>query len=324
VLRIILGRPVFNHSCICSIRILQCAAILSIATFFAGCGSGTSAHGTGGSGVAPAIVVQPANQSVPMGLPASFFVTANGSSLSYQWSKDGTQIAGATGDTYVTPVTQFSDTGSTYSVTVSNALGSAASSSAALTVTARAPKAGDLRFQQVDAPSTVNGYAPATTPFGNDLSTPIGLSFSDAVGTTLSVSQCGTAPGCGWEFFPWAPPEDAPPLNTYYVCDYIWNLQDDLDGNGGLSTTYGIGSPNSVVTSIGLAGEFLAISSVQATQNTSDMAQHSVAPSDFQAAATGEGAQSRVITAAAIDSTGNVFYLSYGWQGDTTTCTKRP
>jgi hypothetical protein len=49
-----------------------------------------------------------------------------------------------------------------------------------------------------------------------------------------------------------------------------------------------------------------------------DMAQHTVAPSDLQAAATQEGAQSRVITAVSFDA-GEVFYLSYGWQSDTST-----
>jgi hypothetical protein len=78
---------------------------------------------------------------------------AAGSSQQYQWAKNGAAIAGATGSTYVTPATAFADTGSSFTVTVSNSAGSVTSNAASLTVTARAPMADDLRFQQVDAPS---------------------------------------------------------------------------------------------------------------------------------------------------------------------------
>ncbi|HTU50763.1 MAG TPA: hypothetical protein VMF56_09225 [Acidobacteriaceae bacterium] len=44
-----------------------------------------------------------------------------------------------------------------------------------------------------------------------------------------------------------------------------------------------------------------------------------VAPADFQAAATQEGAQGRVITAASYDKSGNVYYIFYGWQSDPST-----
>ncbi|HEX3913429.1 MAG TPA: hypothetical protein VHW71_07980 [Steroidobacteraceae bacterium] len=98
------------------------------------------------------------DESVPMGLSATFAVTATGSSLQYQWAKNGAAIAGATGSSYTTSTTTFADTGANFSVTVSNSAGTAISNAASLTVTARAPMAGDLRFQQVDAPSTVNGW----------------------------------------------------------------------------------------------------------------------------------------------------------------------
>jgi hypothetical protein len=49
------------------------------------------------------------------------------------------------------------------------------------------------------------------------------------------------------------------------------------------------------------------------------MTQNTVAPADFQAAATQEGAQGRVITATSYDVNGNVYYISYGWRNDPST-----
>ena len=53
--------------------------------------------------IAPAISTQPTDQSVPMGLTATYSVMATGSSLQYQWAKDGAAIIGATSSSYVTP-----------------------------------------------------------------------------------------------------------------------------------------------------------------------------------------------------------------------------
>jgi len=89
---------------------------------------------------APAIVTQPAAQTVAAGQTAQFSVTASGSPLlTYQWMKSGTAIAGATGAVYNTPVIVNADDGSTYSVTVTNSVGSVTSAAAKLTVAAAAP-----------------------------------------------------------------------------------------------------------------------------------------------------------------------------------------
>src|SRR5476649_424099 len=46
---------------------------------------------------APTITIQPADQTVVVGQPAMFAVTATGAApLTYQWRKNGTEIAGAT------------------------------------------------------------------------------------------------------------------------------------------------------------------------------------------------------------------------------------
>ena len=91
--------------------------------------------GGGGSPVAPTITTQPQNQSVTAGATATFTVVASGTApLSYQWSKNGAAIAGATGASYTTPATVSGDNGSTFSVQVSNSAGSQTSNAATLTV----------------------------------------------------------------------------------------------------------------------------------------------------------------------------------------------
>ena len=83
--------------------------------------------------VAPAIATQPASQTVIAGKTASFTVAATGTApLTYQWSKNGTAISGATSSTYTTPA----DNNAKFTVAVSNAAGSATSNAAILTVSA--------------------------------------------------------------------------------------------------------------------------------------------------------------------------------------------
>jgi pectate lyase len=85
--------------------------------------------------VAPAITTPPADQAVFVGQPASFSVVATGTApLAYQWRKDGAPIAGATTDTFSIPSAQLADNAS-YDVVVSNAVDSATSTPATLTVT---------------------------------------------------------------------------------------------------------------------------------------------------------------------------------------------
>jgi pectate lyase len=84
--------------------------------------------------VAPSITAQPASQTVFVGASASFTVGASGTApLSYQWKRDGTDIAGATSATYTLASAQLADAGA-YSVTVSNSAGGAVSDNATLTV----------------------------------------------------------------------------------------------------------------------------------------------------------------------------------------------
>lgn len=117
--------------------IFSLAAILSLAAFMA-CGGGGGS--TPAPAVAPTIGTQPANQTVLEGATATFSVTATGTApLAYQWKKGGTAITGATAASYTTPATVLADSGSSFTVTVSNAAGSVTSSAATLTVSPAPP-----------------------------------------------------------------------------------------------------------------------------------------------------------------------------------------
>ena len=87
----------------------------------------------------PIINRQPSAATVAVGGSAVLSVVAEGKSpLSYQWKKDGINISGATSGTHTLATAQTSDAGS-YTVQVSNSLGSVVSSAALLTVNLVAP-----------------------------------------------------------------------------------------------------------------------------------------------------------------------------------------
>lgn len=101
------------------------------------------AWGDAGSGralppaLAPAITVQPRDAAVAAGQAAHFSVTATGTPpLAYQWQRDGSAIAGATGADYTTPAATLADHGARFSVVVANAAGSVTSDPATLAVSA--------------------------------------------------------------------------------------------------------------------------------------------------------------------------------------------
>src|SRR5207245_10132641 len=84
-------------------------------------GSVTSSVATLTVVVPPSITNQPASQTITAGQTATFSVTASGTApLSYQWSKNGTAISGATSASYTTPATTSSDNAAQVTVVVSN------------------------------------------------------------------------------------------------------------------------------------------------------------------------------------------------------------
>src|SRR5215470_15599256 len=66
-----------------------------------GCAGSASGANTNASPVAPVITTQPVNQTVTAGQTATFTVVASGTAkVSYQWQKNGANIAGATSASY--------------------------------------------------------------------------------------------------------------------------------------------------------------------------------------------------------------------------------
>jgi Immunoglobulin I-set domain len=108
----------------------------------AACGGGGGGGDGGGGGtpppsVAPTITAQPQDLSVPATQAARFAVAAAGTSpLSYQWRQGGIDIPGATAFDYTIAAASLADSGTRYSVLVSNAAGTVTSNAALLTVTA--------------------------------------------------------------------------------------------------------------------------------------------------------------------------------------------
>jgi hypothetical protein len=96
-----------------------CCAVLSACG-----GGGDSSSATANP---PTITAQPGNQTVLTGAAATFSVAASGPSLTYQWRKNATAIAGATTAAYTTPPATWNDSGAQYTVVVSNADGSVTS-----------------------------------------------------------------------------------------------------------------------------------------------------------------------------------------------------
>ncbi len=153
-------------------RLAKVSSLVALCLILASCsGVSTSTTPAGSTApTAPTISAQPANQSVVAGQSATFSVTAAGTApLSYQWQKGTASITGATLATYTIPATATADSGSKFSVVVTNAAGSITSNAATLTVTATAV-----------APSITRQPANVTVTAGQT--------------ATFSVTATGTAP----------------------------------------------------------------------------------------------------------------------------------
>jgi len=131
----------FNGKNICGAT-SSCYTIGSATTCNAGCydviisnscGSTTSSMASLTVGTAPCITTQPICLTVCAGSSTTFSVTANGSSLTYQWQYCGKNISGATSCTYTVSNASGSNAGN-YDVVVSNCCGSVTSNTVTLTV----------------------------------------------------------------------------------------------------------------------------------------------------------------------------------------------
>jgi len=261
------------------------------------------------------IQVPPASQTVPIGWTATFTVTAAGPNLTYQWSKNGAEISGATSSSYTTPTVSSSDSGTQYSVTVtSDAQVSETSTAATLTAGPRAPATGDVRYLlwEQGGPYSPNANINVGQLGQGSFHGP------NLLGSPLSMFWGTSPPGvpCIWSFNYLGVPTS---MNGEYATVY-----DEAPSTGWQSYLASLDQPNIVLTSMDLESVCLniAVSYVQVTAGGFDYKLEEVPASGVSAAIAADASASRIVTAVTYDtttdSTANEWILvSYGWQGDT-------
>jgi hypothetical protein len=118
--------------------------------------------------VAPTISIQPQGRTTNAGASVTFSVTASGTPApSYQWRRDGTNLAGATSASHTIASAQVSHAG-TYTVFISNAAGSVTSAGAVLTIIPGAVVAwGDNSQGQRNVPANLNGITAISAGSGH-------------------------------------------------------------------------------------------------------------------------------------------------------------
>ncbi|HTY88369.1 MAG TPA: immunoglobulin domain-containing protein [Candidatus Acidoferrum sp.] len=143
------------------------------------------------SPTAPVFTTQPASQVVLLGGTANFAAVAAGTApITYQWSKNGVPISGATSTTLTLTNVQSPDAGS-YAATASNSVGSVTSSAAALTVTATIPLVKSAyNLVGFGRAATGGGLIPDTDPAYAKVTNPLELatavrSFNKTGGTKV-------------------------------------------------------------------------------------------------------------------------------------------
>src|ERR1700757_584980 len=110
--------------------------------FLASCGSSSnSTPDPPASNSAPTITSQPVSQTVTVGQPATFSVTATGTPpLTYQWFMNGAAV-GTNSNSFTISQTAMADNQAQIHVTVTNSIGSVTSSNVTLTVNQQAASA---------------------------------------------------------------------------------------------------------------------------------------------------------------------------------------
>ena len=208
-----------NTSCASGLQYGLLAAFAAIA--IVGCGGSGSGGGGGGVGggapgapspapapaptpapapapAAPSIVTQPASAAVADGAVANFSVTAAGDApLSYQWRRNGTDLANGAGVSGATTATMsltapFIYNASQISVRVTNAVGNVVSGNASLTVAAAVPTitAQPMNTTAIVGDPTIlsarisGGTAPITYQWKRD-----GKAIAGATSETLTIAM---------------------------------------------------------------------------------------------------------------------------------------
>lgn len=147
---------------------------------------------------APTIATQPADATIVVGQSATFTVAAAGPGpLSYQWTRDGSAIGGATGSSYSVSTSDRTLDGAVYRVVVSNPAGSITSAAAILHVADKAPQA-ITGFDALpgrtfgDAPFTITGATGGAS--GNPvLFTSSNPAVATVSGSVITIQGAGTA-----------------------------------------------------------------------------------------------------------------------------------
>lgn len=212
------------------------------------CTSGTD------SGAAPSITSQPTSQTLTVGQTATFSVTATGTgSLTYQWTKNGSQIGGATSSSYTTPATTTADNGALFSVAVGDTFGAITSNTATLTVQAiscsAVPSAPGTLTASASASSQVNlTWGASTAASGCVVSYNLYRSISAGF-TPSSSNQIATTSGTTYS------DTSAAPTTTYY---YVVEAS-DAAGASAASNTASATTPEIGCTS-NCGSDVLAIS----------------------------------------------------------------
>jgi len=173
--------------------------------------------------------------------------------LSYQWRKNGVNIAGATATSYTTPATATSDSGSTFSVVVTNTAGTVTSAAATLTVN--------------PAPAPAMQVNPTSINFGNAV---VGINLSQVLiikntGTaTLTISQV-TSAGSGFSVSGFSLPLNVSAgQQTTITVDFLPTVVGSASGN----ISIGSNAPTSP-TSVGLSGTGIAATFILSISPTS-------------------------------------------------------
>ncbi|GAA4331584.1 hypothetical protein GCM10023184_23630 [Flaviaesturariibacter amylovorans] len=136
------------------------------------------------------ITQQPASQALCPGAAATFTVVATGSNLTYQWKKDGTDIAGANAATYSIASVSATDAGS-YTVVVSGACGDLVSNPAVLSLNAANSWTGAVSSNWNNAGNWCGGIPTNTT----NVTIPAGSANMPIVNTTVAVGNLTIASG---------------------------------------------------------------------------------------------------------------------------------
>ncbi len=156
--------------------------------------TGLATDGTLRVASAPFITSEPADKTVSVGQNATFTVSAAGSvSMSYQWRFNGSDIGGATSNSYMRLNSQTNDAGG-YSVMITNTFGSITSRVASLTV--NLPVATNVVISQIYGGGGNSGatfqsdFVELFNPTANTINLSTwSVQYASANGTTWSVGN---------------------------------------------------------------------------------------------------------------------------------------